>query len=86
MERVVTDTIDRITKLMDKHWDAKSITELTQEEYDESKFLLSRLQGLSVIERSARENCIELGITAKEVMIMNNFVDWFKSIGGIDED
>jgi hypothetical protein len=86
MEKVVIDTIDRITKLMDKHWDAKGNTELTDEEKDEARSLLERLQDFMVLKIAMPEQLEELGITQKEVMIINTFAEWSNFIGIIDEE
>jgi hypothetical protein len=86
MAKIVIDTIERIIKLMDKHWDAKSYVELTDEENAESRFLFRRVLNFSVLERKAPEKFHVLGITQKEVMIMNNYLDWLKSIRVVDED
>jgi hypothetical protein len=46
-EKVVIDTIDRITKLMDKHWDANSITELTDEKKNQiQEFIKKELEDI----------------------------------------
>jgi hypothetical protein len=85
MEKIVIDTINRILELMGKHWDAKSYKELTDQENDEASFLLKRIKNFSVLKQTAPERFNELGITKKEMMIINNFLDWFKSIGEMDK-
>jgi hypothetical protein len=83
MHEKVLDTVDRILKIMESNWDTKSLAELSENEILALFFLHHRVDEFSKMQAEKPDMFDQLGITEKEVMIFNNYVEWLNIITGV---
>lgn len=74
----IEDTINRIFKITDRHWDAQSWKDLTGFEYAETVRLRAQIGEVSNLLK--QKDGRALGITGKEKMILENYVLWYKGL------
>jgi hypothetical protein len=76
--QTVEDTIERIFKIIDHNWDAQSWKDLSGFEYSEALRLRTKVDQVSNILR--QETGKDFGITAKQKMILANYLVWFEGL------
>jgi len=72
------DTIERIFKIMDLHWDVQSWKDLTGFEYSEAVRLRTKVDEVSNLLRQGTGK--DFGIATKERMILANYLVWFEGL------
>ena len=76
--QTIEDTIERIFKIMDHHWDVQSWKDLTGYEYSEAVRLRSKVdEAANLLKQEAGR---DFGIATKEKMILANYLVWFEGL------
>ena len=76
--QILEDTVERIFKIMDPHWDSQSWEDLTGFEYAEAIRLRAKVDEVSNLLRQGTGK--DFGITTKQKMILANYLVWYERL------